>query len=149
MNYGYHPRFKITEKDIEKATLPTLIRNDIKAYVAKMRVIEEYCRLKMKYAQTVHAQYADAKRLPPPVYNAGDKVWLMRRFIHTPRLSSKLDFKNLGKYEVLERLATHAYKLKLPPTMKVHPVFHISLLEPASNGTTACNASARHCRERY
>jgi hypothetical protein len=57
----------------------------------------------------------------------------MRRFIHTTRPSAKLDFKKLGKYEVLERVGTHTYKLKLPSTMKIHLVFHVSLLEPASN----------------
>lgn len=57
----------------------------------------------------------------------------MRRFVHTTRPSAKLDYKKLGTYEVLERVGTHAYKLKLPPTMEIHPVFHVSLLEPASN----------------
>jgi hypothetical protein len=133
MNYGYNPRFEVTEKDVKEVGLPTKVRNNIDAFVSKMQEMEEYCRLEMKYAQAVQAEYADEKRLPPPVYQTGDKVWLMRRFIHTTRPSAKLDFKKLGKYEVVERIGSHAYKLKLPDSMKVHPVFHVSLLEPASN----------------
>ena len=54
----------------------------------------------------------------------------MRRHIQTTRPSTKLDFKRLGKFRILEKLSSHVYRLDLPLTMKVHPVFHISLLEP-------------------
>src|SRR5688572_1794554 len=43
----------------------------------------------------------------------------------------KLDNKQLGPFEILEKIGTHAYKLELPESMKcLHPVFHVSLLEP-------------------
>ncbi|HEX8609391.1 MAG TPA: reverse transcriptase domain-containing protein [Pedobacter sp.] len=133
VNYGYNPRFEITEKDVKEANLPTKIKTNINKFVTRMEEIEAYCRLEIKYAQALHAEYANQKRLPPPVYNVGDKVWLMRRFIQTTRPSGKLDYKKLGKYEILERVGTHAYKLKLPPSMEIHPVFHVSLLEPANS----------------
>jgi len=44
----------------------------------------------------------------------------------------KLDFKCLGKFTILQKVSTHAYKLDLPTFMKIHPVFHVSLLEPAA-----------------
>jgi hypothetical protein len=52
--------------------------------------------------------------------------------LQTSRPSDKLDFKRLGKFKILEKISSHAYKLDLPHTMKVHPVFHVSLLEPAA-----------------
>ena len=62
----------------------------------------------------------------------GDEVWLLRRHIQTYRPSSKLDFKGLGRFKILRKISTHAYELDLPTSMKSHPVYHVSLLEPAA-----------------
>jgi hypothetical protein len=43
----------------------------------------------------------------------------------------KLDYKRIGPYTILERVGSRAYKLDLPPSFKLNPVFHISLLELA------------------
>jgi hypothetical protein len=44
--------------------------------------------------------------------------------------SRKLLPKRYGPFKVLECIGAVAYQLKLPPTMKVHDVFHIDLLSP-------------------
>ena len=60
----------------------------------------------------------------------GQKVWLLRRHVATTRPSSKLDVRRLGPFDILEQIGNSAYRLGLPPQMKIHPVFHVSLLEP-------------------
>lgn len=41
----------------------------------------------------------------------------------------KLSSKYLGSYTMLERIVKVAYHLDLPPQMRIHPIFHISLLK--------------------
>jgi len=79
------------------------------------------------------AEQANKAQHPDPVLNPGDKVWLRRKHIWTIRPSNKLDHKQIGPYTILEKVGSRAYKLDLPATVKIHPVFHISLLEPTAS----------------
>jgi len=78
-------------------------------------------------------EQANKARHPDPVSNQGDKVWLRRKHIRTAQPSNKLDHKQIGPYTILEKVGLRAYKLNLPATVKIHPVFHISLLEPTAS----------------
>lgn len=75
------------------------------------------------------AKYYDAKHTPRR-YATGDRVWLSGRNIRSRRPHKKLDHKFHGPYQVQQVIGKQAYKLILPSEMKVHPVFHVSLLEP-------------------
>jgi hypothetical protein len=47
------------------------------------------------------------------------------------RLSDKLDHKKFGSFEIIRNIKGITYKLKLFIIMKIHLIFHISLLELA------------------
>ena len=42
---------------------------------------------------------------------------------------NKLSPKYYGPYKVLQKIGTMAYKLELPASSRVHPIFHVSCLE--------------------
>ena len=72
--------------------------------------------------------YYDRHIRDAPKFKVGDKVWLDARNLRIRQPSRKLSHKRLGPYPVIEKLGELNYRLKLLPTVPVHPVFHVSLL---------------------
>lgn len=127
-NYGFHPRHDYVSCSEQEPLAPAKLHE----FKDQMDKLNKHLRHEMTYAQAVYAEYANDHRQPPPVFKPGDLVWLLRKNIQTTRPCAKLDFKRLGKFRIVEKISSHAYKLDLPPTMKIHPVFHVSLLEPVA-----------------
>ena len=126
-NYGYHPDHESLRKtegsgDQEKST-------EEKSHTEELRKLHESLAQEMSHAQLRQKEYADRQRKPDPNIQIGEKVWLLPRNIRTTRPSRKLDYKKLGPYKVLAKVGKNAYKLDLPPSLKIHPTFHINLLE--------------------
>ncbi len=65
----------------------------------------------------------------------GDLVMLSAKNVRQLRPSKKLSDRRLGPFKVMEIVGNHqhAYELELPDKWKIHPVFHVSLLEPYRN----------------
>ena len=66
-------------------------------------------------------------------FNIGDKVLLSTRNIETPvdkqHSTRKLSPRYCGPYTIIEKISPLVYKLELPATLRIHPVFHISMLK--------------------
>ena len=63
-------------------------------------------------------------------FSKGDLIWLEGMNIKTMHPTAKLAPKCHGPFEIMEVLSDVTYHLKLPPSWKIHNVFHISLLTP-------------------
>lgn len=123
-NFGYDARWASEFG----ATLPGSMVEDLSK-------IHATCREMIVEANDYAAKFYDNGRSTAPVFEKGHKVMLSTRDIKTKRPAKKLDWKFVGPYEVLERIGTHAYRLKLPTSAKIHDVFHISRLEPHRRST--------------
>jgi hypothetical protein len=64
-----------------------------------------------------------------PTFKKKDKIYLIQRNIQTKQLSIKLDHKKLGLFKIKRIIGLVNYKLVLPKTINIYPVFHISFLE--------------------
>lgn len=69
---------------------------------------------------------------PPRSFVPGNKVWLDARNLRTRNPSRKLSPKRYGPFEILKQVSPVTYRIQLPPSMKIHNVFHIDLLIPYS-----------------
>ena len=122
-NYGRHPSFD------------PRIPGEIRVPQAEDRITSiaqalEELKQHLQRAKDTYKYYADKKRQPGPDFQVGDEVWLLSRNVSTARPSKKLDNKRLGPFAIDQKLSEHVYRLDLPPTLGIHPVFHVSLLEP-------------------
>ena len=57
-------------------------------------------------------------------------MWVTTKYWKTDRPSRKLADQMAGLFEILEKKG-HSFRLDLPPSMKVHPVFHAEKLRLA------------------
>jgi hypothetical protein len=85
----------------------------------------------LKVTQNRQKNCADRKRTPREI-NTRDHVYLRVRPIKISlRMGdfSKLASQYFGPFEVPDRVGPVACRLALPPTVKAHNVFHVSLLK--------------------
>lgn len=97
--------------------------------VSKLKEAREFAEAAIAISQQNQERYANNKRIPAHRFRPGDKVWLHLGNIKTKRQSKKFDWVH-AKYEVIEAVGSHAYRLNTPKG--IHNVFHVSLLQPAA-----------------
>ena len=61
-------------------------------------------------------------------WKIGNRVWLEGKNLHLYYPTKKLAPKQEGPFEISQVISPTAYHLQLPPTWKIHNVFHTSLL---------------------
>jgi hypothetical protein len=69
-------------------------------------------------------------------YCVGDRVWLEGHNLNTTHPSAKLAPRRYGPFLVTLAVSRTSFWLKLPPSWKIHNVFHASLLTPYKETTT-------------
>jgi Reverse transcriptase (RNA-dependent DNA polymerase)/RNase H-like domain found in reverse transcriptase/Integrase zinc binding domain/Chromo (CHRromatin Organisation MOdifier) domain/Integrase core domain/Retroviral aspartyl protease len=129
-NYGYHPRHQMS-------ILRTKINPAAESYTERIHAVQKDLQINLQKAQETQKKYYDKYIQQGPGFTVGDKAWLIRKNIKTTRPSRKLDYRRFGPYRIVEIVghSKQAYKLDLPATMQIHPVFHVSLLEPYNKNT--------------
>jgi transposase InsO family protein len=89
-----------------------------------------HAKIKLEEAQVRQAEQANKHRREV-TFQVGHKVRLSTANLQLPStMSKKLVARYIGPFTVEKVVSPVAYKLKLPKTLRIHPVFHVSLLQP-------------------
>jgi len=105
-------------------------------FVIDLDELQSTLKTEIANAQRQYKPSADSCRQQPPDFQAGQSVFVKSQYFRTTRLSKKLSEKYLGPYEIIAQLSPQLFTLRLPDTMRaIHPVFHVSMLEPATPNT--------------
>ncbi|THC87561.1 hypothetical protein EYZ11_012993 [Aspergillus tanneri] len=84
----------------------------------------------LEKAQKAMARQYNKRRIDRQ-FKIGDQVMLRAKNVSTVRPNAKLDHRQLGPFSIIDAWGNQSYKLQLPPKYRrLHPVFHVSLLEP-------------------
>src|SRR5690242_993991 len=90
------------------------------------------------------AKYYDKKHKRDLSLKRGKEYGYSEKNIATRRPSDSLGHVKIGPYEIENKISPVNYRFKLPSSMKIHPTFHVSLLEksPLNARTVVYEADA-------
>ena len=128
-NKGYHPNITVhSEHNIASSRACD--------FAVDLDELQSTLKAEISAAQQCYQKSTDARHSPAPDFKVGDKVFVKAQFFRTTRPSKKLSEKYLGPYKIISQPGTLSFTLYLPESMRfVHPVFHVSMLEPATSNT--------------
>src|SRR5258706_12374973 len=84
----------------------------------------------MKDTQDAMRKYVNQDCLEPPLFHVRDCTYVHTNHIRTNRTLHKLAEKKIGPFSIIAQPSTMSFTLCLPSTICIHPVFHVSQLEP-------------------
>lgn len=102
----------------------------------------------LRNAQEVQRLQYDKKHQPHQ-FRKGDHVMLSTKNLALKQPSKKMIDKFIGPFVVQDAVGAQAYRLRLPPSYRMHNVFHVSLLKPYHHrtGEPEVNVSAPEVAE--
>ncbi|XP_013855941.1 uncharacterized protein LOC106511743 [Austrofundulus limnaeus] len=104
----------------------------IREHVARCKKVWTEAREALERAAGTSKRTADKRRVDAPDYRVNQRVWLSTKDVHLKDLPRKMAPRFIGPYPIDKIISPTAVKLKLPPSMRIHPTFHVSQIKPVN-----------------
>ena len=124
-NYRKHPNISRDPRGLKP------IADKAKITVSELHKLHKLLQQHLQEITMKTTVQANKKRTEGPALREGGMAYLVRKNIKTKRPSNKLDHTKLGPFRITKKISKVNYRLNLPENIRIHNVFHISLLEPA------------------
>src|SRR5882672_6506938 len=125
-NKGFHPKLEVS--------LDSVVSDAAHSVASDLKELHQYLHYQIARALKQYEVHSASCRLLIPPFQVSETVWLDSRNIKTTCPLKKLDHRFLGPFPIVERVLSHVFRLGLSLALShIHPVFHISLLQPTSS----------------
>ncbi|KAL0152480.1 hypothetical protein M9458_052203, partial [Cirrhinus mrigala] len=97
--------------------------------VRRCRRLWNHARTAIQKANQRYTTQHRRRHPPGRLFHVGDRVYLSTRNINLKSDSKKLTPRFIGPYKITHRLNPVTFRLQLPASLRIHPVFHQSQLK--------------------
>ena len=112
----------------------TVLTEQVNITVTEMQILHKKLKQDIKFLLHRLAFYHNKHHAGASMLKKKDKVYLLQKNIETTRSSNKLNHIKIESFKIIRNIREVSFKLKLSKDMQQkHSVFHVSLLEPASD----------------
>ena len=124
-NKGYHLNITVNAEH-------ELASTQACEFVLDLDALHQTLQQSIIITQEYQHHYANDHHITMPEFLLGSEAYVHTEYFHVTHPSKKLLDKMAGPFEVIAYPGSHSYTLCLPKNMcLIHPVFHITMLEPA------------------
>jgi hypothetical protein len=104
-------------------------------YAISFDEVHKFLHDHMKDAQDSMVKFANRELMTLPPFRVSDRAYIQTDYIHTNRTVCKLAEKKIGPFPIISQPSAMSFTLCLPGTIQIHPMFHVSQLEPEDPNT--------------
>jgi len=113
-----------------------IVSSHARDFILNLDELQDTLKEEIAKAQKQYQPSTNSHRQQPPDFQVRQSVFVRSQYFQTTRLSKKLSEKYLGPYEIIAQLSLQSFTLRLLETIRaIHPIFHVSMLEPATPNT--------------
>ncbi|POS82116.1 hypothetical protein EPUL_006419, partial [Erysiphe pulchra] len=132
LSHGFPPRKSFDWKPLANPenAREKLTQDEATMLVNSLKNAYDLVKSNLEKGQEKNKKDANKKRTEPN-FSVGDMVWLLADNLRTDRPSRKLDHQQRGPFRITSMKGS-SYKLDIPSSWRIHPVFSANLLRKAA-----------------